>query len=36
VVGRGGSLAEGWLAARQAADDPLERATAGAFTTWGA
>jgi CHAT domain-containing protein len=36
VVGRGGSLAEGWLAARQAAADPLERATAGAFTVWGA
>jgi hypothetical protein len=36
VVGRGGSLAEGWLAARQAATDPLERATAGAFTAWGA
>ncbi|HEU4999053.1 MAG TPA: CHAT domain-containing protein [Lapillicoccus sp.] len=36
VVGRGGSLAEGWLAARQTAADPLERATAGAFTAWGA
>jgi CHAT domain-containing protein len=36
VVGRGGSLAEGWLAARQTADDPLSRATAAAFTAWGA
>ena len=37
VVGRGGSLAEGWLAARQAAaHDPLSQATAAAFTTWGA
>ena len=33
----GGSLAEGWLAARQsAADDPLAQATAAAFTAWGA
>jgi tetratricopeptide (TPR) repeat protein len=39
VVGRGGTLAEGWLAARQAAveaDDPLARATADAFVAWGA
>jgi hypothetical protein len=36
VVGGGGSLAEGWLAARQAADDPLSEATASAFTAWGA
>jgi hypothetical protein len=36
VVGQGGSLAEGWLAARQAADDPLSEATASAFTAWGA
>lgn len=36
VVGREGSLAEGWLAARQAAADPLGRATAAAFTVWGA
>ncbi len=37
VVGRGGSLAEGWLAARQAAaHDPLSQATAAAFTAWGA
>jgi hypothetical protein len=36
VVGRGGTLAEGWLAARRAATDPLERATAAAFTAWGA
>jgi hypothetical protein len=36
VVGRGGTLAEGWLAARQGATDPLDRATAAAFTAWGA
>jgi hypothetical protein len=36
VAGQGGSLAEGWLVARQAAGDPLERATAAAFTAWGA
>ena len=36
VVGRGGSLAEGWLAARQSATDSLARATAAAFTAWGA
>jgi tetratricopeptide (TPR) repeat protein len=36
VAGRGGSLADGWLAARQAAGDPLEQATAAAFTAWGA
>jgi tetratricopeptide (TPR) repeat protein len=37
VVGRGGSLAEGWLAARRAAaHDPLTQATAAAFTAWGA
>jgi tetratricopeptide (TPR) repeat protein len=36
VVGAGGSLAQGWLRARQAADDPLHRATAAAFTAWGA
>ncbi|MEP6649639.1 MAG: CHAT domain-containing protein [Lapillicoccus sp.] len=36
IVGRGGSLAEGWLAARQAAVEPLEQATAAAFTAWGA
>jgi CHAT domain-containing protein len=36
VVGGGGSLAEGWLAARRQAEDPLERATAAAFTAWGA
>jgi tetratricopeptide (TPR) repeat protein len=36
VVGGGGSLAEGWLAARQTADDPLSQATASAFTAWGA
>jgi tetratricopeptide (TPR) repeat protein len=36
VVGSGGSLAEGWLAARQTADDPLSKATAAAFTAWGA
>ena len=36
VVGRGGSLAEGWLAARRLAKDPLSRATAAAFTAWGA
>jgi hypothetical protein len=36
VIGRGGSLAEGWLAARQSADDPLSQATSGAFTAWGA
>jgi hypothetical protein len=40
VVGTGGSLAEGWLAARRAGrrakKDPLVAATAGAFTAWGA
>jgi hypothetical protein len=36
VVGGGGTLAEGWLAARRAAADPLARATAAAFTAWGA
>lgn len=36
TVQGGGSLAEGLLAARQAATNPLERATAGAFTVWGA
>jgi hypothetical protein len=36
VAGQGGSLSAGWLAARQAASDPLERATAAAFTAWGA
>ena len=37
IVGRGGSLAEGWLAARRAAaHDPLSQATAAAFTAWGA
>jgi hypothetical protein len=36
VVGRGGSLAEGWLAARQSAGDSLAQATAAAFTAWGA
>jgi CHAT domain-containing protein len=36
VVGRGGSLADGWLAARRAAHDPLSQATAAAFTAWGA
>ena len=36
AVGRGGTLPEGWLAARQGATDPLDRATAAAFTAWGA
>jgi hypothetical protein len=36
VIGSGGSLADGWLAARRAAADPLAVATAGAFTAWGA
>lgn len=37
VAARGGTLAEGWLAARQAAkDDPLHAATAASFTCWGA
>jgi tetratricopeptide (TPR) repeat protein len=37
TVASGGTLAEGWLAARQAAgDDPLLAATASSFTAWGA
>jgi hypothetical protein len=37
VAGRGGTLAEGWLAARTAAEgDPLRAATAASFTSWGA
>ena len=36
AVGRGGTLPEGWLAARQGATAPLDRATAAAFTAWGA
>ena len=37
AAAEGGTLAEGWLAARRAgADDPLLAATAAAFTTWGA
>ena len=36
VAGRGGTLAEGWLAARTAADgDDLRVATAASFTAWG-
>ncbi|HET8988184.1 MAG TPA: CHAT domain-containing protein, partial [Humibacillus sp.] len=37
VAARGGTLADGWLAARRAAtDDALLAATAASFTTWGA
>jgi hypothetical protein len=37
VAGRGGTLAEGWLAARTAAQgDQLRSATAASFTSWGA
>jgi len=37
AAAEGGTLAEGWLAARRAgANDPLLAATAAAFTTWGA
>ena len=37
VAGVGGSLADGWLAARrECAGDPLMAATAAAFTAWGA
>ncbi|MDN5790081.1 MAG: CHAT domain-containing protein [Micrococcales bacterium] len=37
VVARGGTLADAWLAARQAAaSDPLLTATAASFTAWGA
>jgi CHAT domain-containing protein/tetratricopeptide (TPR) repeat protein len=37
TAARGGTLAEGWLAARRAAsNDPLLAATAASFTTWGA
>ncbi|EWT02026.1 hypothetical protein N865_06930 [Intrasporangium oryzae NRRL B-24470] len=37
VAGAGGTLAEGWLAARQAGrPDPLLAATAASFTAWGA
>lgn len=36
VVAQGGSLAQGLLAARRKATDPLTAATAAAFTTWGA
>lgn len=37
VVAGGGTLADGWLAARQAAtSDPLLAATAASFTAWGA
>jgi CHAT domain-containing protein len=37
VVRTGGSLAQGWLTARQAGrNDPLIAATAAAFTAWGA
>jgi len=36
AVGGGGSLAQGWLSARQATSDPIEQATAAAFTAWGA
>jgi CHAT domain-containing protein len=36
VAGRGGTLAEGWLAARTAAQgDDLRAATAASFTAWG-
>ena len=37
VAGAGGSLAQGWAAARRdAARNPLTRATVAAFTAWGA
>lgn len=37
VAGRGGTLTEGWLAARKAAaGDVLHAATAASFTAWGA
>jgi tetratricopeptide (TPR) repeat protein len=37
VAGNGGTLAEGWLAARKAAQgDVLHAATAASFTSWGA
>ncbi len=37
VAGSGGSLAQGWAAARaDAGEDPVTRATAAAFTAWGA
>ncbi|MDV3219936.1 CHAT domain-containing protein [Intrasporangium sp.] len=37
VAGRGGTLSEGWLAARTAAQgDLLRAATAASFTSWGA
>jgi hypothetical protein len=37
VAGRTGSVAEGWLAARTAAQgDVLRMATASSFTAWGA
>ncbi|MEO8829138.1 CHAT domain-containing protein [Lapillicoccus sp.] len=35
VVAQGGSLAEGLLAARQAATEPVVAATAASFTVWG-
>lgn len=37
IAGSGGTLAEGWLAARKAAQgDALHAATAASFTSWGA
>ncbi len=36
VLADGGTFADGLLAARRAAKDPLARATAAAFTAWGA